>query len=444
MARHRTVRRTRRFQFKRFHFYCLLLAMGLTLLNHYAVYLPWLYDEGVMVKATWVKKKIQHFFHVDGHRHFIADNFLLIDISNDVAVYADTSHVDDMGMPVDAGSIKYAPSAAGTDLVKLTALFRWLAEHPEQYNLIVFDMQLQGLDSTAATAELLGYLVELSRMKNKIIFSAIYDPASKDFISSGLIKKIPEELKGAVNNEGAGGAFFKYQLSYKKGVIKTVPLLMYERLMHDTVKPSILSTYRYQGGLADNLFIPEIIFQCEDIDTMKHAGAKTGDPVDTTVSVIDLWQTVLRFDSTDGYYLRQALHTAQPRRNLFIGSFNHAHPDMHNTIYGDMDGAIILLNLYYNLINEENEFSVFYLLFTFCCFYGMAYFLVRHPHKPFHIRNRIVDSVLNQGWEQLQYVLFLLMTGVSSIGFNKATNVILLFLIVGGIDYCIKLWRSPS
>lgn len=221
--------------------------------------------------------------------------------------------------------------------------------------------------------------------------------------------------------------------------------MLYEQLNHAKITPHF-NTYSYKttraNGLAENIFIPEIIFQCADIDSLKQPGSTDGVPIDTNICKMELWQTVLRFDSTDSYYLQKSLPRNVPKKkNIFIGSFNHAHQDMHTTIYENMDGAIILLNLYYNLVHEENKITFIYFLFTFVFFYLIAWVLMHHANKNFTAWWHFMDVFLDRHWDNMQYYLFFIMTVLSSLVFDKATNAIALLVLVIAVDWGIRIFK---
>lgn len=431
-------------------FNCLLLALLLTGLDYFALYLPWLVDgQDVIVQSTKFKKSRRSIDTLANslNKNRIARDFLLIDVSNDMAVYCDTGKAQDLGLPVDAGSPPGGPCSAGVDLKKLTPLFKWLSEHPDEYNLVVCDIIMDSLDSTAETNELLGYLVNMVQHpgQSKIIFAARYDVENERFHTSSFFRHLPLECKGAVNEELTGDRFFSCQLSYNKGKIKSLPLLMLEKIDHYAIVPGSLgfSTYKRPDSTTltgTNRFIPEMLFPSQDFDSLRTAGSDYGSPFDTTVGKMDLWQTVLRFDSSSNYYLQEVLRTSTCR-NIFIGSFNHDHPDVHKTLYGEMDGGIVLLNIYYNLVFHENRFDVSYHIVMFFCFCIIAWLILHHLHNPYHGRFLLLRMGLDILFEEMHYFLLFGITLMSSIVFDRASNAIALLTFILIADRIIKAYR---
>jgi len=433
----------------------LILALLFTVLNHYAVYLPWIVgDQEKIVQATEYKKNLRERVRQTNNlsRDNLAKKFLLIDVSNDMAVYCDSSKADSLGLPVDPGSSKTSPCYAGTDLKKLTQLFKWLANHQDQYNLVVCDILFGNLQGVKQSDSLLGYILNIAqnRYHQKILFPALYNQNSGLFVTSTFSANLPVESKGAINEKLTGDRFLKYRLSYDNGQTKTLPLLMLQTIDSFKVEPGFLgfSIYTQKNGaptIASNYFIPEMLFSKEDIDSLKIPGNFYGASVDSTVGRMELWQTLLKLGDTSNYYLQEVLRTRSPnKRNIFIGSFNHNNPDVHKTIYGDMDGGLVLLNIYYNLVLNENGFDLRYTLFVFEFFFLISWLILHPLHNPYRIRPLIPRVLLDIFFEELHGILFIAITWFSSIFFDKTSNVLVLLGGIIIIDKFIKTYKKDK
>lgn len=432
----------------------LLLALLITVLNHYAVYFPWLVgDQEKIVQATQYKKNIREREHQPNNlnRDSLAKQFLLIDVSNDMSVYCDSGKADSMGLAVEPGSLKTSPCYSGVDIQKLAQLFKWLAYHQDQYNLIVCDIlfgDLQGKQSDS----LLGYMLNIvqSGTGRKIIFPGIYDKNNEHFVTSAFSVNLPVETKAAVNEELTGDHILKYRLSYENGRVRSLPLVMLETIDGCKIEPGFpgFSIYTRRNGsrtTASNLFIPEMLFSNEDIDSLRMPGNFYGMSVDSGVGRMALWQTLLKFGGTPNYYLQEVLRTSSSnKRNIFIGSFNHMNPDMHKTLYGDMDGSLILLNVYYNLLLNENKLDLGYNLFIFA-FSCLIALLILHPlHNRRRIRPLVLRLIIDFLLEEIHNILLILMTLFSSILFDKTSNVIVLLGGILLVNRIIKTYRKDK
>ncbi|HEV7781575.1 MAG TPA: hypothetical protein VGO58_09925 [Chitinophagaceae bacterium] len=239
--------------------YCLVLAVLLTVLNHYAVYFPWLIPEHKMIaSSTEWKTKLNR---LAGHRSpgidRITSDFLIIDISQDMEINCDSLRGNSIGLPADHNSFKSAPCNAIPDLRKITRLFQWLSAHPDEYNVVVCDLLFDRMPKTKETDSLLGHLVNMLQHgpETKIIFAGLYDSYEKRFPPSYFSGNIPDIHKGAVNEELTSNHFFKYRLSYDHGKVKTLPLLMLERIDHYRIKHGSLGFDKYINERGFEIFI---------------------------------------------------------------------------------------------------------------------------------------------------------------------------------------------
>lgn len=422
----------------------LLLAVIFTIVNHYAIYFPWmLHEQDIIVSSTAYKKYKNE--HNDASKTLfkqgIARDFLLIDISNDPDTLCDSDKASKLGLATDQGSVAHSPCYSIPNVKKLTLLFKWLYQNRNKYNLVVCDVIFDKMQWTKDNDTLLRYIQEIVKDTgaDKIIFSSIYDLNNERFDSASFSGVLPDYAKGAVNEELTDNLFFKYKLSYRKGAIKSLPLLMLEKIDSITVSQGYLGFNKYHkpgtsGIIAANDFIPEMYFTNEDIDLLKTPdNFSPGGATDTAIGKIELWQALLKFNDTENYYLEKILNTTGPRkRNIFIGSFNHSNTDVHKTLYGDMDGGTILLNIYYNLVLQANQVTLGYNLFVWAWFYLIFLIILIHPENIYKGKFLALRVFFNLIIEESHHLLLLLMTILSSLWFNKATNIIVMafFLLV--------------
>ncbi|HEV7781574.1 MAG TPA: hypothetical protein VGO58_09920 [Chitinophagaceae bacterium] len=194
--------------------------------------------------------------------------------------------------------------------------------------------------------------------------------------------------------------------------------------------------------LSGNLFIPEIIFTNHDFDALKMPGNVYGTSVDSTVGKMELWQTLLKFDNTENFHLQEALRTSSvQKRNIFIGSFNHAHDDVHKTLYGDIDGGIIMINIYYNLLLHGNEISFLYNLFLVSFFFVVFLMMFYTKRKSYQYKSLVMTIVAKIILKKIHYIILLLTSLLSSLFFNKASNTIVLLVAVFATSNIVEAYK---
>jgi len=432
-----------------------VFAIIFTILHHFVIYLPGLpSDKAILVNSTSFRKEIRSQNSSFDELDSLKKNFLLIDISNDVDIVCDSTRADTIGVPNDPGTKKYNPCYSRTDIVKLTGLFKWLADsaNRNKYNLIVCDIIFDRMELlTKEDTTLLRHILAIQNhpdLKNKIIFASIYDSYNKSFNTADFSNFLKPENKGAVNEEKGSTAFFRYNLTHNNGKVKSLPLLMFERIDGVNAGAEKLGFYRYKKisdsyrKFANDLFIPEMYFLNEHIDTLITPGNYLEHTsTDSTVNKIELWQTLLCFQGKDNYYLDEAL-SGSPKKNIFIGSFNHKNPDVHKTMYGDMDGGTILLNIYFNLIDGKNDFKASYLLFIFCFFYLISFTIIhpfQNPYKGrFFLWKITLDAIVNY----IQYYILVIVTIISNICFNTVTNILAMAGLIAIITTLLKKYKK--
>lgn len=428
--------------------YTLLLALALTLLNHYAVHFPWIVDDhDILVKAMGLKKTMS--MEVEGSnglsRQQVARDFLLIDVSNDMALHCDTGANSWLKLPADAGKGS-APCFATIDLQKLIRLFEWLSAHPDQFNMVICDLAFEDLPINNQTRKLLLYAGALMRRQSgsKIIFAWTWDTHKQLFSESEAGKSIPPKYKGVVNEDLTSDLVLSYRLSYNNGAGKSLPLLMLERINHYSVQQSFggLSWFTPPGGrsmLARNTFIPQWLLDNEAIDSLQHLCTREEVFADTLTAYMELWQTLPTLSDTSNFYLKEVLATqSTEKKNIFIGSFNHQHRDMHKTLYGDMDGAAIILNTYYSLLKGSNVITWQYYLFMYCIFWLVSVFLLFPLQNWYKGRHKWLGALLDIGIDLVQYSLFFILIFLSASWFHQTSNAIILLSAVALLEKLIR------
>jgi hypothetical protein len=218
---------------------------------------------------------------------------------------------------------------------------------------------------------------------------------------------------------------------------------MMERINGIELSPGILGTYKYRNtngcvSRAYSDFIPEMSILNEDLDQLTTPGnfSNLNTAPDSTINKMELWQALVTSNGKNNFYLEQALKSG--RKNIMIGSFNHKHNDIHKTLYGDIDGATILLNIYYNLIQKENKVNWVHLAFLFLGFSLIGFTILKAPANPYKGKLFLLKFFIELIVEKLHYMILLFILIFSAIVFNTISHV---FVMVGIMVMMVKFLK---
>lgn len=434
--------------------FSMIIGFFLLLINQLAVYFPYITGETApIVWATSLKKK--YFNHANGSTDYIEklkEDFLLIDISNDQQLNCDPGRIDSVGMIVDNDSTAI-PCKASPDLIKTAELLSWLSEdsNRSKYGYVFCDLIFEELPDNEETKPLLSSLNNLQFTRNgersKLIMANYYDPVSHQYFKSEVSGYFKYDNKSVANSLLSNEVFSHYRLSYKRASVLTSPLKMMERFNKVEILPGILGTYRNQSILEEsywayNEFIPEMLIGNADIDKLITPGnfSNLNTAPNSTINKMDIWQALATSEGHKNFYLEQALKSR--KKNIIIGSFNHRHTDMHKTIYGDMDGAIILLNIYYNLLNKENKVDVFHLIFLFIGFSSIGFTILKASSNPYKGNAFLLKFFIELFLEKLHYLILLFILLFSAIVFNTISHVFVMLGIVAVLAKFLKVYKK--
>lgn len=79
-------------------------------------------------------------------------------------------------------------------------------------------------------------------------------------------------------------------------------------------------------------------------------------------------------------YLNRIVKSEAQSKIIFLGSFENKSNDYHNTYKGEMHGSTILINLFYNLMNENNHLGYVLLLLIYLTFFFLTYLTFSKKH----------------------------------------------------------------
>lgn len=301
---------------------------------------------------------------------------------------------------------------ARTDRKELLKALDLLYQNKDKYKLILLDIvfdRLQPKDS-AISSQLQQRIDALSR-SGKIVLT--------DKIIYGEV--VPNPFKSNVHgvafyDKSMDDAFYRFVLTRKinSNTYKQTPLLCHEIMHAKNASPSFFCDiiYRYgrNGGLYQNIFVPEFALSYADI----HSGdSGIGNQDSQTVVNANLYYLDL-FNSNYDDALSDH-HQAV----VIIGNFEN---DIHYTTVGRLPGSIILANIILSLENNVNKISILYLLFLIVSFslvsYLTFYFLPFEEEYLARFKKKNYYFVVSFVVERANYFALFIATLVGIIFFN--------------------------
>jgi hypothetical protein len=421
------------------------LSILFTILSSSIIHLPWIFssEEDILRLLTKSKKSLHKHVLRNGlfEQQFFEKNFLLINTASDFDIGKNKSSHESYFR-----GDKIGPTVPITDRKKLVDLFRWLVKNEDKFGYLFCDVIFD--DSSAFNRkndDSLKNYINLLQIHRKVIFAGVLD-VSDNMYRPGIFD-IRDENKGIVNKTMVEDFFITYKLTYLTPENKSFPLKMYEKLNKITVANSNwgfikMSDSSGKSRLSFNTFIPEILFDEDYFSSLK--SYSSSEFIDTTVSMINLGQATGDTSVMTALLEKKAVR----KKSIFIGSFSHDHPDLHKTVYGDVNGSIIILNIYYGLTRGQTLFNWWLFIFLFFIFFFISYWIFFHHHekkvkKPSIIGFLWVRMVL----ENRHYLLLLFASLVSYFCFNRVINIIvltLLFVLLETIIRFLKEYKSKT
>jgi hypothetical protein len=411
----------------------ILLSLLLTVSSTSLVHLPWIISSEQDV-LPWLTKTKKYFKLYEPD--FIEKNFLLINTAVDIEIGKNLSYRDSYFSADGLG-----PTIAITNRKKLQTLFKWLANNSDTYNYVICNILFE--DSVACNSAMddsLRNSIEQLQIQKKIILASRFDVYNEKYIP-GIFPNIWDCNKGIVNKTTIEDFFITQRLSYGTTQFKSLPLLMLEKIKGDTVRDSQLGFIQLTGKentshRSYNSLIPEILFN-DDYFTSLKSYSSAESFIDTSVCMINLGEVAA--DTLVLPALLEKKDTTQ-RKNLFIGSFTNHMINAHRTLYGDMDGSVIILNTYYDLIKGQNLFNPWCLACLFLVYLYMLCWVFFHSHRKKASKHNIATFI----WENVilgnhHYLVLLIATFVCYYGFKHVINIIVLTLFFAFLETVLRI-----
>jgi len=416
--------------------WAVLLALVLTWASVSIINIPWVVgDEAIFAQYSTRFKKVLNNNLFKGRLYdstFIERNFLLINTTNDQELTINSSN--------DPDRLKN-PGTPITNRKSLKELFRMLNKADSLYQFIVCDVLFELPSVVDREDDSLKYYMNELQIKNKILFAVSGSRGENNGISMHFQNIKPQNV-GSTIMQPVSGYFTRQKLIYDNFKLKSLPLLMYQRYYGIDVKQSIfpgLIIYERKGNSKSyyNTFMPEIYFDRAWFDRKY---VESEGVYDENMLIIDLGVVVS--DST-GLYLDAILPTsAKQKKIVFIGAIRGDHIDKHITYYGNLDGAIILINTYHGLVLQQNIFDIWLWVISFLFFLIISWRV---------ILGRDRDAANNTGFwlimrhkiiDRLYYILLTILTLISSLVFNRSTNLIALIIIIEILHSLVRFLRN--
>jgi hypothetical protein len=310
-----------------------------------------------------------------------------------------------------------------TDREKLARFFRILNQHPDSYQFVLCDIFFR--DPSPDDALL---AAEMSKMKNILI---PYSKTSSDEWETLIFDDVPKGIVDYTTGD-AKGTFLKFRLTEtdKNIMHKSIPLLMYEKLYGAEFRKwgfLYFSFYFMNGKLSLNAMVPNFRIRNSEINDN---------------NCLKLWEVL-------GLKNPEMLNLTK-NRIIVIGDFGDR--DMHETVFGNMPGPLLLVNAYLSIVKGDNLISPFFLICLFAVYTTISYKLfygkrletdqkdIRSVRRFFLFIGKPMSYGLMLGF--VSVILYLI--------FNVHINILLVAVYLSFIDYVasvrkfnIKIVQKP-
>ncbi len=303
-----------------------------------------------------------------------------------------------------------------TDRTKLARLFQILNKKPDNHKFVLCDIFFEG--SSPADSLLKS---QIEQVRNLII------PYHKTSDGKLDLPLFSSQL-GLADYNTIQESFLKFSLIHSD-TLKTIPIVMYEKLHHATFLKQ-----KYFYYMNNKLSLNSII-----LDFRIRNYHLTGEN-----AYYDYWHL--------GDLLKLAESSGDPTildlmkdRILVIGDFEDR--DLHSTVLGKMAGPLIIINAYLALVNKENIISMTFLTLLFS-----AYFVI--SVNAFSSLKLAEISIIRKlyhtriGKTLIEFMSYLIFLGVIStlfyFAFNIHINILFIALYMKFLEILINLLKDKK
>lgn len=263
--------------------------------------------------------------------------FLFVGVSWDKVL---VDRLDESGLPIGNQAI--------TDRKKIAQFLEILNKNPDNHKFLVLDIFFKDQSPDDSLLQSQFY-----KTKNYIVSYHKDQEDKPDYpiFTCELGLSDYETSEEGLLGVSAGG-FAKYKM-LQGDSLKTTPLLMYEKLHHKHFEKGSLfhrldSNFVFPSFVIDHKIRNYDLFEAPD--SLLYDKAYLGELL---------------------YLPDEAIWELTKDRIIILGDYEDR--DLHNTIYGEMPGSLILLNAFLAFENNENKVHIGFLIILFIGFWLLSY-----------------------------------------------------------------------
>lgn len=365
----------------------ILLALTFLLLNSSIMH----WDEMIIIQSSSIFKKVVLGIEDKPGR----DQFIFVNIAYDKQLI---DLYDEFGFPIGNQDI--------TDRKKLARFFNILNKKPDNHKFVLCDIFFKDPSPDDP-------LLDSAFKKTKNLLIAYHKGSD-----GNLDLPIFDVKKGLTDYVTSEEGFLKFQLLYDDS-LKTIPLLMYETLHNQTLSKKGFFHYFGNTRVLNNFILDFRIRQYDLFESDEH------------YNFVNLGELLFLTDKN--------ILDIVKGRIIIIGDY--VDRDIHDTIYGDMPGALILLNVYLALVKGDNIINWGFVLFLYFG-YSLISVLIFYPGdfiEKWISRKFAKIKAAKFFVEVLGYMFFLgIMSVISYFMFNKHINILLLSIYLYLMDLSVS------
>lgn len=304
-------------------------------------------DEYLLVQSTSVIKNLI----LNLEEKPDSNRFLFVNVAWDKALIPKTESIkiegEKEGFEVPIGNEPI------TDRGKLAVLFELLAAKPQNHRFVLLDVYLKG--ETEHDSVLSHYINQLPNVVVSYHRDGQDKPDKPD---------LPIQHIGLSDMETVYGMRMKFKILLNDS-LKTTPLIMQEKINKEQFKAGEWFDYLGDKPVLRSFILDYRIRGYDYAQTQRYAKVHLGE-----------WlSTVYNYD-TEAYDLREDFYKLVKDRIVVIGDFEDR--DIHETIYGDTPGPLVLLNTFLALEQGDNQITIGFLLFLFLSYALVSYYAFSH------------------------------------------------------------------
>lgn len=323
-----------------------------------------------------------------------------------------------------------------TNRRKLYYLFKWLYEHPERYNIIVVDIVFNNRSFAPEEQvydDSLGLVLKKLADKGKVLLAADYyhNIIKDDLYTTYIGEEHYADVRANIQSE----KYAVYQLSNE--YTTSMPMQMLKRIDSIQFEPSKLGLIEIkhpQGRkeLSFNYVIPRLYVTNDYLDSLNlYGGSNDGEKV----NYLNLGDLTVAL----AYKLNNILSVEDSNKNIMIGSVQSDEYDIHNTVYGNVNGPLYLLNIYYNILHDNSIFNRFAACMLFVFYVVCLSWILLFSHRKIEettLKKFLFKKVIVDNWH---YIALVIMVILYYYIFSQVINILYIGAILSILEVSVKI-----